>query len=126
MSDLPVERDESGRFVKQQAEDQVRPDLEQDYHPLAVTLFGWTRSARVPLICLLLTALILFAVIALSASGQTVSGGLLSITGFYAAVGVVSGLVIAVIGTILVTALGRDEDYYGEADTLPDDAEEMI
>lgn len=126
MSDLPVERDESGRFVKQQAETAVRPDLEQDYHPVAATLFGWTRSSRVPLFGLLLVGVLLLIVIGLSAGGPSVSDGPLGVTGFYAAVGILSGLAVAMVGTLLVSALERGEDYYGEADTLPDDAEEMI
>ncbi|MEL7231270.1 MAG: hypothetical protein AAGJ85_02005 [Pseudomonadota bacterium] len=124
MSDAPIERDKSGRFVKPEVD--VRPpDLEQEYHPLALSIFGWTRSGRLPVIALLICAGALVAFVALSAGSRSVAAGLSNVSGFYALSGFLGAVVIAIVGVVLVRLFGRDADYYGEADTQPDDVEEQ-
>ena len=125
MTDAPIERDQSGRFVKPEV-DTRPPDREQDYHPLALTLFGWTRAPRLPLIATITVAAVLALVIMLSAGQQGVSGDLASVSGFYAGAALLSALILAVAGIVIVTLLGRDADYYGEEDTQPDDVEERL
>lgn len=125
MTDLPVDRDENGRFVSQQAE-VTKPDLEQDYHPMAARLFGWTRSPLVPPIGLALFAVLLVLSVALSTARAAMTGTVLDVTGFYAGMGLVGAIIIALLGTLLLSVLERDEDYFGEADTMPDDVEELL
>ncbi|MEM1389645.1 MAG: hypothetical protein AAGG45_01085 [Pseudomonadota bacterium] len=125
MSDVPIERDESGRFVK--ADIDVRPpDLEQEYHPMAVALFGWTRITRLPLILILLTLVFLLALVSLSTGTQHVNSGLTGVTGFYALAGGISALSILIVSVVIRALFGRSPDYYGEADTQPDDVEERL
>lgn len=124
MSDLPLERDKGGRFVK--APEATSPDLEQEYHPIALRLFGWTRSSRVSLVAILALVTLLVITVALTAGGQGVSGSLMASTGVYAGLGLIGAILIATIGAVAVRFLGRDADYYGEDDTLPDDVEELI
>ncbi|MEM7491871.1 MAG: hypothetical protein AAF296_00725 [Pseudomonadota bacterium] len=125
MSDTPVGRDESGRFVKAD-QDTRPPDIEHDYHPLALRLFGWTRSSRVLVILTGLTLVLLVAVIGLSAGPRQVSDDLRDMTGFYAALGGLSVFFFLVAGFILRALLGRNPDYYGEAETQPDDVEARL
>lgn len=125
MNETPVGRDESGRFVKAD-QDTRPPDIEHDYHPFAVRLFGWTRSSRLLLILTGLTLILLAAVIGLSAGPRQVSDDLRDMTGFYAVLGGLSVLFFLVAGIILRTVLGRNFDYYGEAETQPDDVEARL
>ncbi|MEM1086368.1 MAG: hypothetical protein AAGH90_01465 [Pseudomonadota bacterium] len=124
MSETPIERDESGRFVKPDI-DARPPDLEQDYYPLALTLFGWTRSARLPLIAIVMCVAVLLCLLVLSAGNTSVSSsGLTDITGFYAGAGLVATFAIILLGSVTRQIFGRGPDYYGEEDTQPDDVEE--
>ena len=125
MNDTPIGRDESGRFVKTD-QDTRPPDIEHDYHPFALKLFGWTRSSRLPLILTGLTLILLMAVIGLSVRAEHVGDELRDMTGFYASVGGIAVLVFLLAGFILRALLGRDTDYYGEADTQPDDVEARL
>ncbi|MCF6328535.1 MAG: hypothetical protein L3J02_01875 [Henriciella sp.] len=120
----PTERDITGRFIKPEADEPATPAHDNDMHPLARLLFGWVESPRTPLF-------LLIAVV-------TVCAGLIGVDlildrheyieeanmiGFYALWGFGSFALAVLSGWPLSKLLRRSEDYYGEADTTPQDVE---
>ena len=119
---LPPERDSSGRFIK--PEDDAPKPSDENMHPLSRLLFGWVSSPRTPLFLLILVILICaglgvfdLAVIRHEYLDFAYANGFYAIWGFAA-----FGLAV-LSGWPLGKLLRRDEDYYGEAETTPQDVE---
>ena len=121
MTDAP-ERDSSGRFKKPPS--QTPAPNKNDMHPMSRILFGWVDHPRTPNLLLLLVATI--------AAGLFMADLVLDRHdylwfaewhGFYAWWGFGAFALAVLSGWPLGYLLRRDEDYYGEADTKPDDVE---
>jgi len=120
---LPPERDSSGRFVKPESDEPLKPSNE-NMHPMSKLLFGWVDSPRTPF-------LILVSVVAICAGLILVDLVIdrheyldfANSTGFYAFWGFAAFALAVLSGWPLGKLLRRDEDYYGEADTTPQDVE---
>jgi len=120
----PTERDITGRFTKPETDEAATPAHDNDMHPLARLLFGWVEAPRTPLILLI--------VVATTCAGLIAADLILdrhdhieqaNITGFYALWGFGSFALAVLSGWPLGKLLRRSEDYYGEADTTPQDVE---
>lgn len=120
----PIERDASGRFVKPDSDEPViRPEDDQ-IHPLSRLLFGWVDSPRTPIILLLIVVLIAgILIVADLALERHEYLSFANSTGFYAFWGFSAFAIAVLSGWPLGKLLRRDEDYYGEAETTPDDVE---
>jgi len=121
---LPTERDASGRFVKPETEAPKPSD--EHTHPMAKLLFGWVESPRTPLLLLLIVGLICAGLIVADLFVHRHEYKYTSFaesTGFYAFWGFAAFATAVLSGWPLGKLLRRDEDYYGEADTKPQDVE---
>lgn len=119
----PVERDSSGRFVKTETE-APKTVKDDDVHPLSKVLLGWVESPRTPTILLVLVIVICAALfIADAFVDRHDYFHLAESTGFYALWGFGAFAIAVLSGWPLGKLLRRDEDYYGEADTTPEDVE---
>ncbi len=118
----PIERDETGRFVKPpEGEKPILHDNE-NVHPMSKLLFGWVESPRTPTILLLLVILLGAALIVLDTMVERHDYfKFAEAAWFYSAWGFGSFALAVLSGWPLGKLLRRDEDYYGEADTKPDD-----
>ncbi|MEL6861140.1 MAG: hypothetical protein AAGL11_04820 [Pseudomonadota bacterium] len=120
---LPPERDASGRFVKPEPDEPLKPSNE-GMHPLSKFLFGWVDSPRTPLLLLILVILISVGLIVVDlAIYRKEYLDFAKATGFYAIWGFSAFAIAVLSGWPLGKLLRRDEDYYGEADTTPQDVE---
>lgn len=119
---LPPERDASGRFVKPE-QDLPQPN-DDDMHPMSRLLFGWVSSPRTPMILLILTLVIAFILVLVDfAINRHEYLDFANANGFYAIWGFAAFALAVLSGWPLGKLLRRDEDYYGEADTTPQDVE---
>ncbi len=120
---LPPERDASGRFVKPEPDEPMKPSND-DMHPLSKLLFGWVESPRTPLLLLILVILISVGLIVIDLGvNRHEYLDFANATGFYAIWGFAAFAIAVLSGWPLGKLLRRDEDYYGEADTTPQDVE---
>ena len=120
---LPPERDSSGRFVK--PEQDLPPPSDHDMHPMSRLLFGWVSSPRTPMILLVLTVVIALALVLIDfAVNRHEYLDFANANGFYAIWGFAAFALAVLSGWPLGKLLRRDEDYYGEADTTPQDVEQ--
>ena len=119
---LPPERDASGRFVKPE-QDLPQPN-DDDMHPMSRLLFGWVSSPRTPMILLVLTVVIALGLVLVDfAVNRHEYLDFANANGFYALWGFAAFALAVLSGWPLGKLLRRDEDYYGEADTTPQDVE---
>jgi hypothetical protein len=119
----PVERDSNGRFVKTEAET-PKVVKDDDMHPLSKVLFGWVDSPRTPTIFLIVVIAICVILFALDVFVDRHDYfHFAESTGFYALWGFGAFALAVLSGWPLGKLLRRDEDYYGEADTTPEDVE---
>ncbi|MEL7109649.1 MAG: hypothetical protein AAGJ68_02010 [Pseudomonadota bacterium] len=119
---LPPERDASGRFVKPD-QDAPKPN-DDDMHPTSKLLFGWVSSPRTPLILLILVVVISIGLVVFDlAVNRHEYLDFANANGFYAIWGFAAFALAVLSGWPLGKLLRRDEDYYGEADTTPQDVE---
>ena len=119
---LPPERDASGRFVKPD-QDAPKPN-DDDMHPTSKLLFGWVSSPRTPLIFLILVVVISIGLVVFDlAVNRHEYLDFANANGFYAIWGFAAFALAVLSGWPLGKLLRRDEDYYGEADTTPQDVE---
>ena len=120
---LPPERDSSGRFVKPE-QDLPQPN-DDDMHPMSRLLFGWVSSPRTPMILLVLTVVIALGLVLIDfAVNRHEYLDFANANGFYAIWGFAAFALAVLSGWPLGKLLRRDEDYYGEADTTPQDVEQ--
>ncbi len=120
---LPPERDSSGRFLKPERDEPTPND--DDMHPLSKLLFGWVGSPRTPLIVLLAVLLICAGLVVFDLSvNRHEYVEMANANGFYAIWGFAAFGLAVLSGWPLGKLLRRDEDYYGEADTTPQDVEQ--
>lgn len=122
MSQTP-DRDGNGRFVKPPGPEH-RPD-QTNIHPVGKLLFGWTDSPRTPFVLLLIVIVLvggMTLVDVLHQRHEYVEEA--NMTGFYALWGFGAFAIAVLSGWPLARLLRRSEDYYGEAETTPDDIEE--
>ena len=119
---LPPERDSSGRFIK--PEDDAPQPSDENMHPLSRLLFGWVSSSRTPLILLILVILICVGLVVFDlAVNRHEYLDFANANGFYAIWGFAAFGLAVLSGWPLGKLLRRDEDYYGEAETTPQDVE---
>ena len=119
---LPPERDSSGRFIK--PEDDAAKPSDENMHPLSRLLFGWVSSSRTPLILLILGILICVGLVVFDlAVNRHEYLDFANANGFYAIWGFAAFGLAVLSGWPLGKLLRRDEDYYGEAETTPQDVE---
>ncbi|MHA7856696.1 MAG: hypothetical protein ACX94D_01320 [Henriciella sp.] len=119
---LPPERDASGRFVKPE-QDLPQPN-DDDMHPMSRVLFGWVSAPRTPMILLVLTVVIALGLVLVDfAVNRHEYLDFANANGFYALWGFAAFALAVLSGWPLGKLLRRDEDYYGEADTTPQDVE---
>lgn len=119
---IPPERDSSGRFVKPEPETQLPGD--ETMHPMSRLLFGWVSSPRTPLILLVLVIVICLGLVLIDLSvNRHEYLDFANANGFYALWGFGAFALAVLSGWPLGKLLRRDEDYYGEADTTPQDVE---
>ncbi|MEM9180819.1 MAG: hypothetical protein AAGA89_13980 [Pseudomonadota bacterium] len=119
---LPPERDSSGRFVK--PEDDAPMPSDENMHPLSRMLFGWVSSSRTPLFLLILVILICAGLVLFDlAVNRHEYLDFANANGFYAIWGFAAFGLAVLSGWPLGKLLRRDEDYYGEAETTPQDVE---
>ena len=122
---LPPERDSSGRFVKPE-QDIPRPS-DHDMHPLSRRLFGWVSSPRTPMVLLVLTVVIAVGLVLIDfAVNRHEYLDFANANGFYAIWGFAAFALAVLSGWPLGKLLRRDEDYYGESDTTPQDVEQDL
>lgn len=120
---LPPERDSSGRFVKPEPDEPIKPS-NADMHPLSKLLFGWVDSPRTPLFLLILVIVISVGLVLIDLGiDRHEYIDLANANGFYAIWGFAAFGLAVLSGWPLGKLLRRDEDYYGEAETTPDDVE---
>jgi len=120
---VPPERDSSGRFLKPE-HDEPKPN-DDDMHPMSKLLFGWVGSPRTPFIVLLLVVLICAGLVVFDLSHNRHEYlDFANANGFYAIWGFAAFALAVLSGWPLGKLLRRDEDYYGEADTTPQDVEQ--
>jgi len=119
---LPPERDANGRFVKPDTETEVLGD--HGMHPISKLLFGWVGSPRTPFVLLVLVIAICVALVLIDlAVNRHEYLDFANANGFYALWGFAAFALAVLSGWPLSKLLRRDEDYYGEADTTPQDVE---
>lgn len=120
---VPPERDASGRFVKPEQDPAPLPD-ESSTHPVSKLLFGWVGSPRTPFLILLAVIVICIGLILLDLGlNRHEYVDVANANGFYALWGFGAFALAVLSGWPLGKLLRRDEDYYGEADTRPNDVE---
>lgn len=120
---LPPERDANGRFIKPETDASLTPD-DANMHPLSRLLFGWVGSPRTPLLLLILVVTICIGLILIDfAVNRHEYLDFANANGFYALWGFAAFALAVLSGWPLGKLLRRDEDYYGEADTVPHDVE---
>ncbi|MEL6724819.1 MAG: hypothetical protein AAFP81_04390 [Pseudomonadota bacterium] len=118
----PPERDASGRFVK--PEDEMPIPNDDDMHPVSRLLFGWVSAPRVPLAILIFVIVLTVGLVLLDLSlDRHEKVEMANANGFYALWGFAAFALAVLSGWPLGKLLRRDEDYYGEAETTPDDVE---
>ncbi len=116
------ERDSSGRFIKPE-QDAPKPS-DENMHPMSKLLFGWVGSTRTPIILLILVILICAGLVAFDLTvNRHEYLDFANANGFYAIWGFAAFGLAVLSGWPLGKLLRRDEDYYGEADTTPQDVE---
>ena len=119
---VPPDRDSSGRFVKPE-QDAPKPS-DANMHPMSKLLFGWVSSSRTPLILLVLVILICVGLVVIDlAVNRHEYLDFANANGFYAIWGFAAFGLAVLSGWPLGKLLRRDEDYYGEAETTPQDVE---
>ncbi len=119
---VPPERDSSGRFLKPEREAPTPND--NDMHPMSKLLFGWVGSPRTPLIVLLLVIVICGGLVLFDLTvNRHEYLDFANANGFYSIWGFGAFALAVLSGWPLGKLLRRDEDYYGEADTKPQDVE---
>jgi fucose 4-O-acetylase-like acetyltransferase len=119
---LPPERDANGRFVKPDTDTEVLGD--HGMHPISKLLFGWVGSPRTPFVLLVLVIAICVALVLIDlAVNRHEYLDFANANGFYALWGFAAFALAVLSGWPLSKLLRRDEDYYGEADTTPQDVE---
>lgn len=120
---LPPERDSSGRFVKPESDEPMQPS-DENMHPMSKLLFGWVEAPRTPFLLLVIvvaiSAVLIVADLAINRHDYL---HFANATGFYAFWGFAAFAIAVLSGWPLGKLLRRDEDYYGEADTKPNDVE---
>lgn len=120
----PFERDESGRFLKPDTDAAGHANTD-DMHPMSKVFFGWVEAPRVPLLLLILVITICAGLIAADLIlNRHEYIHLAEMTGFYALWGFGSFTLAVLSGWPLGKLLRRSEDYYGEAETTPQDVEQ--
>lgn len=121
----PIERDTSGRFVKPEVDEPNVPVTSGDMHPMSRVLFGWVDAPRTPLILFVAAIVISVALIVVDlALNRDEYIEVANITGFYGLWGFGAFSLAVLAGWPLGKLLRRSEDYYGEADTTPQDVED--
>jgi len=99
-------------------------DGDDQMHPVAKALFGWTEYKRTPVILL---AVVIGVCIGLASADLMVNRHdyfhFAESTAFYAIWGFAAFALAVLSGWPLGKLLRRDEDYYGEAETTPSDTE---
>jgi len=119
---VPPERDSSGRFVK--PEQEAPKPSDENMHPMSKLLFGWVGSPRTPLILLILVIVICAGLVVFDLTvNRHEYLDFANANGFYALWGFAAFALAVLSGWPLGKLLRRDEDYYGEADTTPQDVE---
>ena len=119
---LPPERDATGRFVKPEREAPLPGD--ETMHPMSKLLFGWVGSPRTPLFLLILVIAICVGLVLFDLGlNRHEYVDMANANGFYALWGFAAFGLAVLPGWPLGKLLRRDEDYYGEADTTPQDVE---
>jgi len=119
---VPPERDSSGRFLKPE-HDEPKPN-DDGMHPMSKLLFGWVGSSRTPLFILLLVIVICVGLVLFDLTvNRHEYLEFANANGFYAIWGFAAFALAVLSGWPLGKLLRRDEDYYGEADTTPQDVE---
>ncbi|MDJ0922614.1 MAG: hypothetical protein QNI84_15910 [Henriciella sp.] len=120
----PLERDSSGRFVKPPEQTPNMPTGADDVHPVGRLLFGWVENKRTPSILL---GLVVLVIIGLTVADLLVDRhdyfDFANTVWFYSLWGFGAFALAVLSGWPLGHLLRRDEDYYGEAETRPDDVE---
>ena len=122
MSDPTMpDRDASGRFLKPETTSPPRIADEDDMHPAARVMFGWVSAKWAPNLILLIVALASLVLIVIDLRVERHEEmEMANATGFYAFWGFVSFTVAVLSGWPLGRMLRRDEDYYGEGDSTPE------
>lgn len=88
-------------------------------------LFGWVSSPRTPLILLVLTIVIAVGLVLIDfVVNRHEYLDFANANGFYAIWGFAAFALAVLSGWPLGKLLRRGEDYYGEADTVPQDVEQ--
>ena len=103
------------------------PYRDDHVHPVARLLFGWVEAKATPgiiLVLVLLIAIGLFLADVFVDRHEYLEFA--NATGFYGLWGFAAFAIAVLSGWPLGRLLRRDEDYYGEADTVPDDIEERM
>ncbi|MEQ3745233.1 MAG: hypothetical protein ABNH53_03235 [Henriciella sp.] len=121
----PTERDASGRFIKNETDSAEVNHGADDMHPVSKILFGWVENKRTPLALLVVIIVVcvsLFAVDVFHHRPEYLHFA--EATGFYALWGFGAFALAVLSGWPLGKLLRRSEDYYGEADTVPNDVED--
>ena len=119
---VPPERDSSGRFVK--PEQEAPKPSDENMHPMSKLLFGWVGSPRTPLILLILVIVICAGLVVFDLTvNRHEYLDFANANGFYALWGFAAFALAVLSGWPLGKLLRRDEDYYGEAETTPQDVE---
>ena len=119
---VPPERDSSGRFVK--PEQEAPKPSDENMHPMSKLLFGWVGSPRTPLILLVLVIVVCAGLVVFDLTvNRHEYLDFANANGFYALWGFAAFALAVLSGWPLGKLLRRDEDYYGEAETTPQDVE---
>lgn len=119
---VPPERDSNGRFVK--PEQEAPKPSDENMHPMSKVLFGWVGSPRTPLILLILVIVICVGLVIFDVTvNRHEYLDFANANGFYALWGFAAFALAVLSGWPLGKLLRRDEDYYGEAETTPQDVE---
>lgn len=121
----PIDRDTSGRFVKPEADEAMPIPGQDEMHPMSRLLFGWVESPRTPLILFIGVIVVvvgLFLVDLRLDRHEYID--IAHITGFYGLWGFGAFSLAVLSGWPLGKLLRRREDYYGEAETTPQDVED--
>lgn len=125
MTQPPIERDVSGRFVKPKVEDPVVPPSNDQMHPVSKLLFGWVEQPRTPLFLFVGVIIVCAGLIGVDlVLNRHDYVHLAESSGFYAFWGFGAFAFAVLSGWPLGKLLRRDEDYYGEAETTPQDVED--
>ena len=93
-------------------------------HPMSKLLFGWVGAPRTPLILLVLVIVICAGLVVFDLTvNRHEYLDFANANGFYALWGFAAFALAVLSGWPLGKLLRRDEDYYGEAETTPQDVE---